>query len=254
MSWLSRFNSSPADVKNNPPPAPERSAASHAPRRDVADFAVIAMLLIVAAIPVLARPGDVGLARDLKMLPSRVGAWRMASVSTTPAAGLFGIREDLVGAYSTPTGVRTFAGVDDEIVLVYENSSPVRLRLYVGYYRRQDEGRELSGDAGQVLAAASKPVSLTVGFETIEAREVVRALDGAQHGILYWYDINGRIVSDTYRAKAYTAWDGLTRQRTNGAVVMIAWEGTPAASADGRAQAISFARELVPILRDYFKG
>jgi EpsI family protein len=75
-----------------------------------------------------------------------------------------------------------------------------------------------------------------------------------QRGMIYWYDINGRILSETYQAKAYTAWDGITRKRTNGAVVVITWEGTTPENADEREQAITFARELVPVLRNHFTG
>jgi EpsI family protein len=189
----------------------------------------------------------------LEMLPTTISSWRMVSIDSTPTRRLSGISEDLIGAYPTSAGVRRFTGVDDEISIVYENPSPVRLRLYVGYYRRQEEGRELAGDTGRVLAAASTPVSLNVRSETLTAREVIRADDGVQRGILYWYDINGRVVSDRYLAKAYTIWDGLVRQRTNGAVVMITWEGTRA-EPDGRAHATAFARELLPVVRNYLNG
>ena len=212
----------------------------------------LVVLLIAGSMPLWARSSDVGLARNLQGLPATLGGWRASELDPSRPSRLSGVSEDLVGAYPTPTGVRTFAGVDDEVSRVYENSSSMRLRVYVGYYRRQEEGRELAGETGRVLAAASRPVSLTIGRETVTAREVVRDGDGVERGILYWYDIDGHIVSNAYLAKAYTLWAGLTRQRTNGAGVMITWEGTSAAHADGPAQALAFARELVPVLRNYF--
>jgi EpsI family protein len=252
LSWLSRFNGTPGEPTADRLPPPPPLPSSLLPRRILLDLGVVAVLLIAAAVPLIAGSRDVSLARNLERLPGTLGSWRLASVesSTKDAAG---ITENLVGAYPTSAGVRTFAGVDDEIALLYENSSPVRLRLYVGYYRRQQEGRELAGDAGQVLATASTPVVLTVGSDTVRAREVVRATDGVQRGVLYWFDIDGRVVSDRYLAKAYTLWNGLTRQRTNGAVVMISWESTTTAP-DARAEAIAFARELLPLLRNYFAG
>jgi len=253
LSWLSRFNGTPAEATGNRELAPQPSRSSHWPRRRLLDLAVIGILLIAAAMPLVARSTDVGLARDLEMLPGTLGSWRLVSRDSAEMSRLSGIREDLVQSYPESTGVLRFAGVDDETSLVYENSS-MRLRLYVGYYRRQEQGRELAGDAGQALAAASTPVSLALGSETVTAREVVRTGDGARRGILYWYDVNGRLVSDRYMAKAYTAWDALTRQRTNGAVVMITWETPSAANVDGRAQATAFARELAPVLRNYFGG
>jgi hypothetical protein len=44
----------------------------------------------------------------------------------------------------------------------------------------------------------------TIGPETVMAREVVRVGDGVQSRVLYWYDIDGRIVSNPFLAKAYT--------------------------------------------------
>jgi EpsI family protein len=254
LSCLARFNGTRRDAVSAPLTVPEHCVSYDVARRRVLDLAVIAVLLIASLVPLVGGSADVRLARNLERLPGTLGAWRLASLDPAPSSRLSGIKEDLVGAYRTSVGVRQFAGVDDEISLVYESPSAVRLRVYVGYYRRQEEGRELAGDAGQVLATASTPVSFGIGSETVTAREVVRAADGVERGILYWYDINGRIVSDTYRAKVHTLWNGLTRRRTNGAVIMITWEGTTAANRDGRAEAISFARELLPVLRNYFNG
>jgi EpsI family protein len=249
LSGLGRFNAPAAKATGEQEPVSQPSPVSPLSRRRLLDLGVIAVVLIAGLMLLIGRSSDVGLPRSLASLPGTIGSWRMASLDTAP----IGVREDVVGAYPTEAGFRTFAGVDEQISLVYENPSLAQLRLYVGYYRRQEEGRELVGDAGRVLAAASTPLSLTIGSDTVTAREVVRAVDGVQRGILYWYDINGRIVSDPYRAKAYAIWDGLTRQRTNGAIVMITWDG-PAANPAGRAQAMSFARDLLPALRNHFKG
>ena len=55
--------------------------------------------------------------------------------------------------------------------------------------------------------------------------------------MLFWYDVNGRIVADFYRLKSYTIWDAVTRRRTNGAVVMIAWDGPAGAESEAARQA-----------------
>jgi hypothetical protein len=71
-----------------------------------------------------------------------------------------------------------------------------------------------------------------------------------RRGLLFWYDMNGRIVSDIYRLKSYTIWDAVTRRRTNGAIVMIAWDGPAGAKSEAsRERAIGFAQALVPVLR-----
>jgi EpsI family protein len=208
-------------------------------------------MLVAAPFTLVAGSRDVEPRQELHTLPGTVGNWWMQHGDTSRALPLPGISEALVGAYPTATGFRKFVGADDEVWRVYRNPSAMRLRLYVGYYRRQEEGRELTGDAGRVLAAASTPVRLTVGSETMTVGEIVREADGVQRGILYWYDINGRVVSSAFLAKAYTIWDGFTRRRTNGAVVMISWDGP---EQDGREQAAAFARELLSMLRRHFES
>ena len=133
-----------------------------------------------------------------------------------------------MGGYPTLTGERRFIATDDELVRVYRNSSGERVTLYIGYYHRQVDGKELTGEAGAALAAAASRVTLTSESGTLDVNEIVRAKAGARRGVLFWYDINGRIVSDLYRLKSYTIWDAMTRRRTNGAVVMIAWNGRAA--------------------------
>ena len=90
----------------------------------------------------------------------------------------------------------------------------------------------------------------TVVPYNVTFNEIVRTKNGARRGVLFWYDINGRIISDWYRLKSYTIWDAMTRRRTNGAVVIIAWSGRAAPESQAaRARAIEFAQTLMPVLR-----
>jgi EpsI family protein len=124
--------------------------------------------------------------------------------------------------------------------------------LYIGYYQRQEQGKELAGDASLALEAAASDLSLETESGTFELNEVVRETAETRRGVLFWYDINGRVVPDIYRAKRYAIWDALTRRRTNGAVVMIAWQGAPGVQAEAaREHAIRFARALMPVLRQH---
>jgi EpsI family protein len=158
---------------------------------------------------------------------------------------------DLLHAYPTASGEHRFTAVDDDLVRVYRSASGERVRLYIGYYRDQQQGKELTGDVSHALRAAASPLALTLDAETIEINQVVPEAR-IQRGLIFWYDLNGRIVADMYLAKAYTVWDALTRRRTNGAVVMVAWECPPGVEFDAsRLKALGFVRELVPVLRHY---
>jgi EpsI family protein len=120
----------------------------------------------------------------------------------------------------------------------------------VGYYRRQNQGKELAGDAAHVLQSAASDVSLEVRRGTVRMKEVVARSAGRELGLLYWYDVNGRLTSDVYIAKGYTILDALTRARTNGAVVMVAWEpGADQTPEAARELAFGFVQQLLPELR-----
>jgi len=195
---------------------------------------------------------DVQLGRDLSSLDGQIGDWTTEiGLKRTPVP-FPGIDDDLVdvGGYPTSTGERRFIATDDELVRVYRNPAGERVTLYIGYYHRQVDGKELTGDAGAALAAAASPVALTSESSGFEVNEIVRTKNGARRGVLFWYDINGRIISDWYRLKSYTIWDAMTRRRTNGAVVIIAWSGRAAPESQAaRARAIEFAQTLMPVLR-----
>jgi EpsI family protein len=223
-------------------------------RRVWLDCALVVVLLAVGAAPLSAKQADVQLRGDLSALESRIDDWTIEIDPPSMAVPLPSIDDALVdvGGYPSETGRRRFAAVDDELVRVYRNSAGTRVGLYIGYYHRQEDGKELTGEVGTALAQAASPLPLTTGSQTLQLNEVVRDRAGMRRGVLFWYDINGRIVSDFYRLKGYTIWDAVTRRRTNGAVVMIAWDGAAGTqSAAAREDAIEFARALFPVLRQH---
>jgi EpsI family protein len=123
------------------------------------------------------------------------------------------------------------------------------VRLYIGYHRSQREGKELAGAAGHALHAVATPVTVRVGSEAVRLAEVTQDLQDRARGVVYWYDLNGRVFGNLYLAKGYTAWDALTRRRTNGAVVMVGWESNGRADAQAsRMKAAAFAEQILPLL------
>ncbi len=221
-------------------------------RRVWLDLAILIVLLGAGSPQLSARQLDVHLREDLGALENQIGDWTIEIDPPSMAVRLPSIDDDLVnvGRYPSPTGERRFIAVDEELVRVYRNSAGNRVRLYIGYYHRQEDGKELTSDAGAALAIAASPVTVTTEPRPLELNEVVRATAGTRRGVLFWYDVNGRIVGDFYRLKSYTIWDAVTRGRTNGAVVMIAWDDVASVHSEtAREDAIKFAQALLPVLR-----
>ena len=212
---------------------------------------VLIAVVFVGTLPFLSRPASVRLDDTLQSLPGRIGDWTVDTGSKPAAVRFPALDNALLHAYPNASGEHRFTAVDDDLVRVYRSASGERVRLYIGYYRDQQQGKELTGDVSHALRAAASPLALTLDAETIEINQVVPEAT-IQRGLIFWYDLNGRIVADLYLAKAYTVWDALTRRRTNGAVVMVAWECPPGVEFDAsRLKALGFVRELVPVLRHY---
>jgi EpsI family protein len=230
-------------------PRPSLSTRQFAPRRRWLDVSIVVLVLAVGTWRLVATPREIPPTRDLHNMPAVIGTWRSTAGDTDRT--LTGVPKELVGAY--PTGPRElrFAGVDDELVRTYRTAAGDELQLYVGFYRRQEEGKELKTAASDQLRLVSSPVVLDRAATT-SVGEVVGTVSGDASGILFWYDINGRISSSIYEAKAYATWDALMRRRTNGAVVMIGWRTSPGTSVDeSRRRAREFAQALIPVLQQY---
>ena len=219
-------------------------------RRLWLEVGVLMAVVFVGALPFVFRPANVRLDNALHSLPGRIGDWTIDTVPKPVAVRFPALDSELLHAYPNSSDQR-FSAADDDLVRVYRTASGERVRLYIGYYRHQQQGKELTGDVSHALRTAASPLELTLDAGTIEINQVVPDAT-IQRGLIFWYDLNGRIVADMYLAKAYMVWDALTRRRTNGAVIMVAWEYPAGVEFDAsRLKAIGFVRELVPLLRYY---
>jgi len=213
------------------------------------EFGTSLVVLVIGALPLLFQPVIVQLSGDLGSFPSRIGTWTLDTVAPPKADKFPAIDDELLGAYPTPEGAHHFPALDDELVRTYRDQTGQRLHLYIGYHRSQREGKELAGDVGRLLNLAATPLSVPFGTGDVELRQV--QLNGANRtrGLLYCYIIDGRVLSDLYSSKRYMVWNALTRRRTNGAVVMVAWETDSSAEAPRtQMKAAEFTQAILPLL------
>jgi len=137
-------------------------------------------------------------------------------------------------------------GADHEFYRTYRTTSGKEIHLYIGYFELQEQGKELISyktkdlhlNASKIEVDLDSRSSIQINKRVVPLRRTLSneerfiTLSSSQVGerqgggtlLLFWYDINGRIVSNRYLAKVYTAWDALIHRKTNGAVIMLVSE------------------------------
>ena len=164
---------------------------------------VVVLLMLAGGYIHFHTPSRIPLKMSFSFFPSQIDEWNSKEVP------------------SFFTNYRDF-GVDKELSRIYGTSSGDSVRIYVGYFEYQKQAKELiSNETTELLNHATK---IKVGMNPhgyVEINKLIQK-DGAKNRLtLFWYDLNGRIVTDKYMAKAYTIWDAFTRGRTNGAVIIL---------------------------------
>jgi EpsI family protein len=213
-------------------PAP--AAATNGARVGAAAFCLASLLLLAGGYVHFVRPTAVPLERSFGTFPLRIGGWH--------------------GVGSSPDQLAYRAsGADAELARVYENGAGNTIGLYVAYYSYQRQAKELVSYRTDVLHQDAARVTLRLADALdVEVNQVVKQDGGRRRLVLFWYDVNGRVVASPYVAKAYTTWDALTRNRTNGALVVVTADlGQDGDPADALARIEGFPQAIGPLLDKY---
>ncbi len=119
--------------------------------------------------------------------------------------------------------------VDDYFMRNYRNSRGEVIGVYVGYFKSQREGKGIHSPRQCLPGSGWVPVDTTVyrmsaphvnpGAVPVNRFVMGKGLD--RQLFLFWYHGRGRIYASEYWNKLYLIWDGLTRKRTDGALVRV---------------------------------
>jgi EpsI family protein len=119
--------------------------------------------------------------------------------------------------------------VDDYFMRNYRNSEGKVIGLYIGYFKSQREGKGIHSPRQCLPGAGWAPVNTTVyemavpghnpGAVPVNKFVMGKGLDRQLY--LFWYHGRGRIYASEYWNKIYLIWDGLTKKRTDGALVRV---------------------------------
>lgn len=145
----------------------------------------------------------------------------------------------------------------DYISANYYDRQGKAINFYVAYYDDQRKGESIhspetclpsSGwdfrEAGLVLIA--------VGERSVSVNRAVMEKDAYKEIAYYWFPMRGKILTKLYQIKVNNFWDSVTKNRTDGAMVMIM---TPIYPSENPKQVEDRLRQFVadvrPVLKDF---
>ncbi|HEC26128.1 MAG TPA: EpsI family protein [Gammaproteobacteria bacterium] len=109
----------------------------------------------------------------------------------------------------------------DELILQFTSPSGVSAKVYVGYFRYQNQQEEIIDyrynwlqNGARQIELPSSPVPIQMKMGHVKTRTGIITT-------FFYYDINGRILIDPVKVKLASLIDALTERRNNGAIIII---------------------------------
>jgi EpsI family protein len=148
--------------------------------------------------------------------------------------------------------------VDDYFMRNYRNSKGEVIGFYIGYFKSQKEGKGIHSPRQCLPGAGWVPVHTEVyrmavpGYnpETVPVNKFMMGKGLDRQLYLFWYHGRGRVYANEYWNKIYLIWDGLTKKRTDGALVRV---NNPIIgnTEDALKTQSNFIQLFLPLLKEY---
>jgi EpsI family protein len=144
------------------------------------------------------------------------------------------------------------ANFDQWTSRVYTSPNGTELELLLGYYERQQQGKELGGfELAPVTPADFRATTSGVGRARV--KDGLTTVKGRTYHLTYWYLVDGRAVTEGYQAKLWTTLNSITTGRSNGGLLVVARPLGPGETIEAsREQILSFVGEVMRASTVYF--
>jgi EpsI family protein len=130
--------------------------------------------------------------------------------------------------------------------------------LFIGYFPTQRTGQAIHSPqhclpgAGWTFESSGTTTFTDTAGKPYTVGDYLISDGKSRQEVLYWYRSHGRSIASDYAAKFYTLADSIRYNRTDAALVRVI---TPLANGEDRAsahaRAITFARQMAPLLPAY---
>ncbi len=148
--------------------------------------------------------------------------------------------------------------VDDYFMRTYRSPRGDIIGLYIGYFKSQREGKGIHSPRLCLPGAGWVPVNTSVysmpipghNPESVPVNKYIMGKGLDRQLYIFWYQGRGRIYASEYWNKIYLIWDGLTKKRTDGALIRV--NNLATGSPENALQTqIDFIKLFLPLLKDY---
>jgi EpsI family protein len=194
-----------------------------------------ALLVGVGAFERWHRITPVPLPAEMAQFPAAIGRWRVVGVLPSPELEAANFDRTLARRYAAPDGPE--------------------IDLLVGYYERQEQGRELVGyDVSRLLVADGPRTSRPLAGD-LRVTDFVATVGSDRYLVSFWYVLDGRVVPDGYAAKLWSTWNALARRRSNGSIVIVRTKLPDGVAPDAaRAGTLEFLEQILPVSQRYLSS
>jgi EpsI family protein len=180
-----------------------------------------------------------------------LGSWKAEQIDLRN--GFSGFPDTIAGLQGSPVSKleKPFYSdvAHDELILRFAGAIPgMQATVYAGYFHSQDQEKELIDYRFNWLHEDAGVITLPSSGEQIKMSQVKTAA-GART-VYFWYDVNGRILVEPVKVILASLADALLDRRTNGAVVIVQFEGVHQAPA---AEIQDFLEQLMNTLHEYLQ-
>jgi len=111
---------------------------------------------------------------------------------------------------------------DTKVKRIYYDQSGNQIKLFIGYLISQEGGENIDHYPYAINQNDTSLVQIRSNPSGIfRIRNTVYQRGDAFRQVYFWYDINGRVIGDRYRAKLATIMDAFLKRRTNAAVIIL---------------------------------
>jgi exosortase D (VPLPA-CTERM-specific) len=238
VKWSEAFNLYSASAGREAAPRSATHSLQPLPRSFVA---AAALVLVGAAAGVAApHPHVTPPPREtFDAFPTRIGDWA-------------GRREALDGIYLNALRL------DDYVLADYHGPQASPVNFYAAYYQMQDETRAvhsprdcIPGGGWEIQKLETRDLPTASGA-TFRVNRALVQLGADKEVVYYWFQERGRHMTQEYVVRWFLFWDGLTRGRTDGALVRyVAPISRGGNEADADASILKLAALIQPTLNRY---